>query len=281
MEQNVNSRQIRLSLIIGILCMTGITAHTIWERLNEPRPIAQIPQEFIRPKEEFIEPSKSEILIKEFNQINSQISSFDSSDIFVKVWENGMRFRISGAMHYEKPKRFRFKIWTPMGLEMDFGSNDQLFWYWSRRDIHPGLYYASYEDYHKTCLKTPFNPVFLRESLGLDEIDVSNAGITENDKYVIPTWQKINAMNEKVLYSMFLNKTTKRMDGIVISNLSGKILASCEITYEGLLPKRILYDWQEEQKSLTIEFNQVFTNRSAPSSLWELPQYYPKFDMGK
>jgi len=263
--------------------MMGTTCFVLWTRFGEPRPIAQIqiPQEVIRPP--IVPPpvSQSKIVIDEFNHINSQITSFDGSQVSVKVWENSMRFRISGTMYYEKSKNFRLKLWTPIGLEMDFGSNDQLFWYWSRRDVHPGLYYASYEDYNKTRLKTPFNPVFLRESLGIDQIDVTDAKITENEKHVIVTWQKVNSMNQKVLYSMFINKSIKRMDGIVISDLNGKILASCEITHDGLLPKKILYDWQEEQRSLTLEFYNPMINNSLNKANWDLPRYYPRIDMGK
>lgn len=262
--------------------MTVITLYVAWENLNESRPIAQIQQQFKPSNEEPIKAvPQTNVLINEFNHINSQITSFYNSNVSVKIWENNMRFNVSGTMCYEKPKCFRFKVRTLIGLEMDFGSNDNLFWYWSRRDVHPGLYYASYEDYHKTRLKTPFNPVFMRESLGLDQIDVSDAEITENEKYVIVTWQKISATNQKVLYSIFLNKSTKRMDGIVISSVSGQILASCETTYENNLPKKILYDWQEEQRSLILEFHGAVINRSLPKTFWELPSYHPKFDMGK
>lgn len=80
---------------------------------------------------------------------------------------------------------------------------------------------------------------------------------------------------------MFINKSIKRMDGLVISDLAGKILASCEITHEGLMPKRILYDWQEEQRSLTLEFYNPTINKSLDKTNWDLPRYYPRIDMGK
>jgi ADP-heptose:LPS heptosyltransferase len=278
----VNSRKVKLALTLSIIFMVGITSFVFFSRIKEPRPIAQI-QPIVPPTPPQIveEPPKTNLIIDEFNQVNSQITSFSSSQMIVKVWENDMRIKISGSMYYEKPKCFRFLVWTGVGRETDIGSNDEIFWYWSRRDRHPGLYYANYDDYTKTRLKTPFNPVFMRESLGLEQIDPKNAKIVDSEKHVMITWQKINASNNKILYSMFINKATKRMDGIVVSDLDGKTLASCEITYEGLLPKKILYDWQEEQRSLTIEFSDVEVNLSLDKKIWQMPRYLPRIDMGK
>jgi len=250
----------------------------MFTRLNEPRPTVKIIDEQFDPL-----PVKPQIplVIAELNEINSQVSGFDGSDVSVKIWENGMRFKISGSMSYEKPNNFRMKVWSIMGQEMDIGSNERLFWYWSKRDRYPGLYYADYSDYHKTRLKTPFNPVFMRESLGLNEIDTTDAKIVENEKHVMVSWQKTNASNEKILYSVLVNRLSKRIDGIVISDLSSKVIASCEIEYQGILPKKILYDWKEEQKSLVIEFSNPTINKKFSSSNWDLPRYSPKIDMGK
>jgi len=274
----MDSRNIRFILILGIVCMTGITVLMMFTRLNEPRPTVKIIDEQFDALP--VQP-QIPLVIAELNEINSQVSGFDGSDVSVKIWENGMRFKISGSMSYEKPNNFRMKVWSIMGQEMDIGSNESLFWYWSRRDRYPGLYYAAYGDYHKTRLKTPFNPVFMRESLGLNEIDATNAKIVENEKHVMVSWQKTNASNEKILYSVLVNRLSKRIDGIVISDLSSKVIASCEIEYQGILPKKILYDWKEEQKSLVIEFSNPTINKKFSSSNWDLPRYSPKIDMGK
>lgn len=277
----MNTKVIKLCLILTNVCVTIICSYIVFNSINESRPIAQIQQ--FKPADE--KPialiTEAIVAINNFNDVNSKITSFYSSNISVKVWENNVKFKVSGTMCYEKPKCFRFKIKTLLGPEMDFGSNNDLFWYWSKRDIHPGLYYASYDNYHKTRLKTPFNPVFMRESLGLDQIDFSDAKITENEKCYVVTWEKVSATNQKVLYSIFLDKLKKRINSIVISDTSGKVLASCEITHEGNLPKKILYDWKEEQRSLVLEFHTPVINKTLSKKLWELPSYQPKFDMSK
>ena len=68
-----------------------------------------------------------------------------------------------------------------------------------------------------------------------------------------------------------MNKTTKRIDAIVISDINGKILASAEIAYDGVLPKRIIYKWLEEQKTASLEFGQISTTRKFEDSFWQIP----------
>lgn len=168
-----------------------------------------------------------------------------------------------------------------MGPESDLGSNEDKFWYWSRRDRHPGLYYANHEDYYKTRLKTPFNPVFMRESLGLDEIDLTDAKITKDGNETIVTKMKLSATGKKVLWSAFIDDHTKRMNHMVIADLDGKMLASCEVEYVDSLPSRITYNWHEEHRSLILEFKRVKMNLAIDPRNWQIPDYQPKIDMGR
>ena len=80
---------------------------------------------------------------------------------------------------------------------------------------------------------------------------------------------------------MFLNKSNKRIQGVAICDLNENILACCEIEYIGIVPKKILYDWKEEKRSLVIEFNSPQINQDLSKYNWELPKYNPKIDMGK
>lgn len=264
-------------LIFGIVFL--MLVKTLFLISKHSKPIVNLPKQdiLIEIKQK---DSKVPEIVKEFNEINKKITSFNS-DMRVRIWDNGMRFKVSGSLFYSKPNLFHMQTWFVMGKELDLGSNSTQFWYWSKRDKNPGLYYSSYEDYHNTRLKNPFNPIFMRESLGLDEIDVTDAKIIENDKTLSITWRKVNASNEKILYSMFLNKSDKRIQGTAISDLSENILACSEIQYIGVVPKRILYDWKEEKRSLVIEFRSPQINQDLSKHDWELPDYSPKINMGK
>jgi outer membrane lipoprotein-sorting protein len=253
-------------------------------KFNDNVPTANLPQKHQElqgqsPLPKQIEPPP---LIKEINQRTAKIKSFSCEDVEIKVWQNGHRFKLSGRMYYEKPKNFRFEINSILGKELDLGSNEEAFWYWSRRDPNPGLHWAKHNDYAKTRLKTPFNPFFMRASLGLETLDVSDAKLVENESAMMLVYQRTNGTGQTVLYSVFINKVKKQIDGFVITDLNGKTLAACEIQeWSGDLPTKVLYTWQEEERVMLIRFNRHQLNPVISPTIWQMPNYTPKINMGE
>ena len=89
---------------------------------------------------------------------------------------DGVQGRLRGTMHVERPDRFRFKAGllgiSEMGV--DVGSNEELFWIWSRANLPgqpPALYYASHLDYQHSELQQmiPLEPSWI-----IDALDSSN-----------------------------------------------------------------------------------------------------------
>lgn len=224
---------------------------------------------------------KIPIEIEDHNKINREINNIQSK-IIVTTWENEFRFKVRGSLSYEKFYNFRLKLNSIMGDELDIGSNKEVFWYWSKRDKYPGVYFSKYQDYHKTRLKNPFNPIFMRDTLGVDEIDVKDSKITETPEKLIITWKRINACNEQIIYSKFLNRVSKRVDLISISSLDGIVLCYCDVVYDNMLPKKIIYHWREENRVLTMDFQNIIVNSEINNSNWNVPNYKdPLIDMGK
>lgn len=272
----------RLILGFSIIAM-GILIFMFEMGMFDKKPNIQLHrrQEIVQAPTPVPEQIKIPALIEEFNAVNKYIATFSVADVVVKIWDNGMVFTLKGSIFYEKPQRFKMSVWSFFGDELDIGSNDEIFWYWSKRERHPTLYYAIHEDHPKTRLKTPFNPVFMRESLGLNEIDVKDAKIVESENDIMVSRQRLSGTGERILYSMFLSKVNKRVSGIVVSSLQGKPLATCEVQYEGAIPKRIAYDWHEEQRSLVLEFKNPVVNIALPETHWQKPKYQPQINMGE
>ena len=124
----------RALMIILNLLIVVTTFWLLYDKFNEDIPVIIVP---IEPKSE---PKKTNEIIEEFNKINLQIKNFECRNVDVKMWQNGMRHKISGTLFYEKPNNLRMKIWSFMGEELDLGSNKDIFWYWSRRDRDPGIH---------------------------------------------------------------------------------------------------------------------------------------------
>jgi outer membrane lipoprotein-sorting protein len=229
-------------------------------------------------------PSVQEVppILKEINQRNAAIRTYTSKDVSIKLWERGMKVNLSGRLYYEKPTSFRTIFESRFGTELDLGSNDKIFWYWSTRDKRPGVYYANYEDYQKTRLKTPFNPIFLRQSLGLDELTVNDASkILESEQDLSIVYPRKSSMGDTVFYSVFIDKVQKRVTGLIITSADNKPLASAEIQEYDVngLPLQILYMWYEEDKAVEFRFEKSEINAPISASQWAMPSYTPQINM--
>jgi len=234
-----------------------------------------------------VEPDPEPICIPkevlEVNRINSQLKGMACSGINVYVWEGGFKFRLSGNLRYEKGKKFRMTVRSLFGKELDLGSNDEQFWFWSRRSNEPGLFYAKHEDYYKTRLKTPFNPVWIMHTLGIDEIDAEDVEIVdEKDKdEILVVKEGVNSMGKPILTTTFVNRYTMRVTKVLTTDLNGKPLASSEIKkYSGNFPIEIVYDWFEENKTMEIKIKGPWEGGKSNPLLWERPNINPKTDMG-
>jgi hypothetical protein len=219
-------------------------------------------------------------IIDEINKINESIKSFYCEDVEVRIWENGHRFRLQGVVAYKKNLNFHMDISSIFGKEVDLGANEKEFWYWSRRDRRPGLYWAVYADFNKTRLKTPFNPMFMKSTLGLENIDYLNAKVTESQKRFMITFPREDSMGRNILYSVFVDKEKSYIDGFLITSIDGKKLVECTIEKKSdSLPSKINYIWHEENRIMTLEFKKPKINVEIPESHFMMPSISPKINM--
>lgn len=272
---------VRLCLMFAILVMFAACVWVVYSKFTEI-----LPQTQILKIQEQLKPENPEVVVPEvilkINSRNSNIKSFIVKNMKAKTWEKGMRFKLNGSLFYKKDLFFRMQISSLFGEELDLGANDKIFWYWSRRDQHPGLYYAHYEDFTETRLKTPFNPMFLRVSLGLEEIDTKNANIVSKNGYIAISTQVVSTTNKNIIYTIFVNEEKERIEGCLITDMNDKPLASCEIQkFSEDLPEKILYTWHEEKKVMLLEFEDLQENVEISNNKWEVPRKKPKINMAE
>jgi hypothetical protein len=221
--------------------------------------------------------------IETLNLKNASIDSFVSTDVKIKIWQDGRRLKLSGFISYQKPDGFRMTISSILGKEMDLGSNDKVFWYWSRRDSRPSLYWATYEDYSKTRLKDPFNPLFMRATLGFEQLtSLEKVFITEDNNRIVVTYDQKNSMGDPILYHVFVDKVKQRITGFQINKDTGESIATCQIRqWANDLPSEIVYSWHEEKVTMLIQLNNPSVNlKLNKKSFFKLPDINPKINMG-
>ena len=225
-------------------------------------------------------------IIIDINKANEEIKSFSCENVRILIKSNIVA-KLKGKIHYEKQKNFRMTYKSIFGLESDIGSNDEHFWFWSKRMQPRSVYYAVHEDLHRTRLKTPFNPLWIMESLSLGAIDTKNI-ITAEDKNnnLIVFQDRISITGEKVTKSTLIDQKNKRVIGHYVMRLDGTLIASTEIIefkeIDGIsIPAKILIIWHDENVTMEWELSKSKVNQYISDEKWEMPSYDEKVNMGE
>lgn len=224
---------------------------------------------------------KPEIRFQEIIQQNntSQLDIFNKNKSKIKninyksVKISSHLLTLTGYLRYEKDHSFRlFANWR--GPEIDVGSNQDIFWFWSKRPSPRVVYFSKHEDIEKTRLKTPLRPDWLKQMLDIDEINPKKYTIGNyHGKFVVLEETK-TILNESI-YKLFL-LNPKSIDSIYLIDHNLNTIASCHIqeTYEideFVLPKKIQMNWYDENLSLLWEFEQPEINTKLDKENWVMP----------
>ena len=152
-------RLFSLLLLVGLTAASGASCPQMVQRYTMPRPRALPPS-----------PTLDQV-IAVVNGNSSQIRSFVSNFATITVPE-APTLRASVAM--ERPHRLRLRAETTLtGPEVDVGSNDELFWFWFRRDPQHAEYFCRHDQFARSNARrmVPIAPADLADALGLVEFD--------------------------------------------------------------------------------------------------------------
>ena len=116
-------------------------------------------------------------IIAAVNQNTARIQTYTANNATLTV--PGMPGpMLQGNIAIERPQRFRLRAGTALtGPELDLGSNEQLFWFWVKRNVPPALYYTRHEQYMTSAARQvlPVEPSWLMDALGLITLDPNAA----------------------------------------------------------------------------------------------------------
>jgi hypothetical protein len=101
---------------------------------------------------------------------------------------------LGGKIAAQRPGRFHLVAGTALtGDEVDMGSNDELFWFWVKRNEPPALFYARHDQFAGSAAQQlmPIEPQWLLDAIGFSEFrpgDVHNGPVpVGNGKVEITT----------------------------------------------------------------------------------------------
>jgi hypothetical protein len=187
---------------------------------------------------------------------------------------------------FERPLRLRLRAETALtGPEIDLGSNDELFWFWVRRNVPPTLFYCRHEQFARCAsrLTLPIEPQWLVEALGIVEFDPR---LPHQGPFPLAGDRvEIRTIRETPQGPQTKATVVDAIRGCVLAqqvrDAQGRVLATAQSgdhrrdPLTGLiLPAAITVDSPAAQLSLRLDLGPVEINRpmSAGPTLWTLPQ---------
>lgn len=220
----------------------------------------------------------------QINRKNGDVQSVSYPNICIQTEGIRIGAELNAALLYEKNLRFRLNIYSVFGKESDIGSNDDIFWFWSKRMSPPALFYAKHEDIYKTRLKTAFHPFWLKDILGINPIDLNDAKILKQDDFYVVVQSRLGVMGEPVVRIYLVDPKQGAILGHYIYASDGNLIASAEVlefyNIDGnCLPKTISINYAEEDLKSTWIMGSPKINLSIDPANWQPEDYKQKINL--
>ncbi len=163
------------------------------------------------------------------------------------------------------------------GVELEIGSNSQIFWMTSRRDVTPTIYLARHDQFESQLNRQilPVSPLWIMEGLGVIAIDINN--VTEPPQIGADGLLRVNSIVPSPVGNYYRTLSIDSKDGtvreVLLRDPSGRLLAKAQLSehqyyaaLETSLPHKSLIEFMPaggEQMSLQVEVGFYRINEEA------------------
>ncbi len=241
-------------------------------------------RQYTAPLPRVLPPSPTiEQVVEVVNRNCSQIQSFSTNQASI----SGSGFpSLWASVAFERQARLRIRAGTGLtGTEFDLGSNDDLFWFWFRRDQPPTLYFCRHDQFASCAARQtlPFEPSWLIEAIGVSGFDPALAHqltVLPNDRLRVDTIR--NTPDGPVKKVTILDGSQGWILEQHVFDPQHKLLGSSYASQHrrdplsGLvMPKVVTINCPSAQFSMRIDLGNVEINRLSgdPGTLWTMPSY--------
>ena len=231
-------------------------------------------------------PSDKEVASKAIERMNSrndQVKTLSFSDIDIRLIQGGKSVKLSGFMVFERNRKFRMVQNSILGKEVDIGSDEDRFWFWSKRMKPPSLYYAPHEKAHTTGLRAPFDPSWITEILGMKDIDPNAEIIEHQDKWFVIE-DRVGTNGKPISKVTLINKSKEYAIGHYMFDQTGKILISAEIKSfhtmgQSVVPREMDIIWFSEGVQVNWKMHNMKHNVPIDASNWRMPSIRDRINL--
>lgn len=276
-----------LLLVMMLFCCSGATCS---QSLRSPFAMSG------PPAPDVLAPGASlDQVIAAVNQNSARVQSYQSGDASINFRGMPGVPSLRGNIVAQRPGRLRLEASTALtGPEVDLGSNDELFWFWVKRNEPPALYFSRHDQFVGSAAQQvmPIEPQWLLDALGL-------ASFSPNDHHEGPLPHNNGTIEIRTVMQTRTGTMTKstvidvRRAWVLeqhVYNNAGTLLASSRARshryYPGMgvsLPQTIDISLPAAQLALSIDVGMVQINTVPDNpALWSLPAISgsPQIDLG-
>jgi len=154
-----------ISVLLVCLCLTGCASIQNLFKRKDPLP----------PPTFGTQPTLEQITTA-INRNSQNIRNFTTENASIHM--PGVWVSLHTRLAFERPKRLRIQgsVSSLRGQEFDFGSNDDIFWLWTRSGMGEVWYYCQHDLYPISPVRSvfPIDPDWLIEALGIVEFKSSD-----------------------------------------------------------------------------------------------------------
>jgi len=220
-------------------------------------------------------------LVRYLNRESAKVSSLSCSDLDIDVKDKGILVpTVHGNMIAQKPRNFRMTGKAAGSPQLDFGSNDEQFWFWVKQGA-PYLFHCKYTDFDKGVdMPFPFQPEWVVQALGISEYgDASKYKVemkgntielVENSTLQGKPIRKITRFNADIVAP-----PSPQIVGYAMQDMAGKTICVATIkevkqvqTPNGewaTYPRKVMLEWPQDQMRLELTLDKVTLNQQLPA----------------
>ena len=279
------SRLHGLTLLLIVFCSSGATCSRGFRNpFVQPGPPAP---------EVLIAGSSLDQVVGAVNQNASRIVSYQTNDAKITVPGIPGIPLLRGNIAAMQPGKVRFRASTPLtGDEVDMGSNDELFWFWVKRNQPPALYFSRHDQFVGSAAQQvmPIEPQWLLDALGMLQFSPNDQhdGPFPHGNDALEIRSIVQTRGGQMSKSTIVDARTAWVTAQHIYNASGTLVASTTAKehryYPNLgvsLPQEIELRVPAAELAFSIDVGTVQLNGLVDNpALWSLPTITPQVDLG-
>lgn len=264
------------AVLMGILVLSVLPGCALKEWLHR-KPVAR---QRALPRDATLEAIADHI-----NEERAGLIGWRSTDVRITATGEGLLApRLNATLAVQSPKNLRMVASSVAGPEVDFGSNNERFWFWMKRQEPKVILTGSHDGLgRQQVLPIPFPPDWLMEALSVLPIDANTM-----------TLERDSAESERVRLVNQFGKVARRVlivdlfEGAIVEHQlydsNNQVVAIAKLSdfrqqpNGTTLPHVIELSMPETKSALTLQIGRIDVNSSMPESTWEM-QEYPKYEI--